>query len=109
MGGPVGLDHGRNCVGALDGGGTPGRERTPIRFVVAGQVERNNPISSLHQRFDEHRQMRALAAPTVYEVYRRPRAPFLTGDSVPIPIRFYRPAWGHTRRHAQARLENWWR
>ena len=88
----MGFDHGRDGVGALDGGGTPGRERTRIGLVVAGQVERDNPIPGLDKRFDEHRQMRALAAPTVHQIHRRPFAPFLPGDSVPIPVRFYRPS-----------------
>lgn len=106
--GTVGLDHGRNRVGALGGGRAPGCERTRIRFVVAGQVERNDPISRLHQRFGEHCQVRALAAPAVHQIYRRALAPFLTGDPMPIPIRFYRSARGYTRRHAQTRLENRW-
>ncbi len=104
----MGLDHRGNRVGALGGRRTTGRELTGVRFVVTRQVERNDPIPCLHQRFDEHCQMRSLAAPTVHQIYRRPLAPFLTSDPVPIPIRFYRPARGHTRRHAQARLENRW-
>ncbi len=42
----------------------PGSEFTGIGFVVAGQVERDDPVPGSHQRFNEHRQVRALSAPT---------------------------------------------
>jgi|GEM_PF-5293886 len=79
----------------------PGASAPASDSLWLGKSNARTGKPCLDQRFDEHCQMRSLAAPTVYQIYRRPLTPFLTSDPMPIPIRFYRPARGHTRRHAQ--------
>ena len=74
-----------------------GRERTRIRFVVAGQVERDDRYPGLHGWFDEHRQMRALAAPTVHDIPVAPRPTHSRRPDACVPEGLYRSSPGNTR------------
>ena len=102
--GPCARTKALHRFGALDDRRAPGLEGTRIGVVVAGQVERDDPVSGLDKRFDEDSEVRAAAAPAMHQIHRGSIAPRLPRDPVSGPGGLdglaRRDAW----RHAQAHL-----
>ena len=71
---------------------------------MAGQVEGDDAMTGLDERFDEHSKVCAAAAPAVHEVDRGPIAPGLPHDPVSGPVRLQGLAGRDAGRHAQAQL-----
>ncbi|MDT5049686.1 MAG: hypothetical protein QOG75_5584 [Mycobacterium sp.] len=111
---PEGMRHDRVCrpvrphdplhrFRALDDGRPPRLEIARVGFVVAGQIERDDSMSGLDERFHEDSEVCPAAAPPVHEVYRWPVSPGFARDTVPGPDGFdgfaRRDAWRHAQTH----------